>query len=149
MVRRSYVNRQRDYFKHLSGPLERSGIFGLSAGEGRRGMGYLVSGTELTKQTIIHPHYMLMAANDMSDTEAAYASLIALERIGAFPPWGLVENIDTDTGEMLPMLGSLNASFEVLAAYHLMARHREQPDAIYQAVLASSDLKAALQIFYP
>lgn len=148
-IRDDNLKRQRAYFKQLPAPLDGTGVFGLSAGEGRRGMGYLVSGTDLADQTIIHPHYMLMSASRWNDTTTAITFMESLEKTGTLPPWGMVENIDVKTGEMLPMLGSLNAGFEALAAYHLLAKHRKQPDAIYQAVRAQPDLAAALRIFYP
>jgi hypothetical protein len=147
--RTAELRRQRGYFPDLPGPLAGSGLFGLSAGEGRRGMGYLVSGTDLPKQEIIHPHYILMSACLHDDTAATLRMLERLEKEGVFPPWGLMENVDTATGEMLPMLGSLNASFEALAAYHLLAKHRRVPDIIYQAVRDHPELSAALRLFYP
>lgn len=148
-ARAAELKRQRGYFRELRGPLAETGLFGLSAGEGRRGMGYLVSGTDLPKQEIIHPHYVLMSACLHEDTAATLAMLERLEKAGVFPPWGLVENVDTSSGEMLPMLGSLNASFEALAAYHLLAKHRREPDVIYEAVRAHPGLRASLEIFYP
>ena len=92
---------------------------------------------------------MLMSASRWNDTAAAIALKESLEKIGVLPLCGMVENIDVKTGEMLPMLGSLNAGFEALAAYHLLARHRQLPDSIDQAVRAQPDLSAALKIFYP
>lgn len=148
-LRSDYLAKQQNYFRQLGGPLQGSGIFGLSAGEDRRGMGYLVSGTDLPDQVVIHPHYMLMSACHWKDSSAALALMEKLEKIGALPPWGMVENIDTKTGEMLPMLGSLNAGFECLAAYHLLAKHRKQPDSIYDAVRNHPDLASALKVFYP
>ena len=112
-------------------------------------MGYLVSGTDLPKQEIIHPHYILMSACLHEDTAATLQMMERLEKAGVFPPWGLMENVDTATGEMLPMLGSLNASFEALAAYHLLAKHRREADLIYQAVRDHPELRASLGLFYP
>lgn len=148
-ARAAELERQRGYFRELRGPLAETGLYGLSAGEGRRGMGYLVSGTDLPKQEIIHPHYVLMSACLHDDTAATLRMLERLEQTGVFPPWGMVENVDTGNGEMLPMLGSLNASFEALAAYHLLAKHRREPDLIYEAVRAHPGLRASLGLFYP
>jgi len=147
-IRTESLRRQRDYFKEMRGPFAGIGIYGLSAGEGRRGVGYLVSGTELPNQTIIHPHYMLMSACKMGEASLAYAMLERMEDTGLFPPWGMVENVDTVTGEALPMLGSLNAGFEVLGAYHLMIKNRGQRNSVYEAVRTQPDLAAALRVFY-
>ena len=145
-IRVHHLQRQRDYFKGL---LSGSGVYGLSAGEGRGGVGYLVSGTELPDQTLVHPHYVLMSACQLGDTSMAYSILESLEDRGVLPPWGMVENVDAISGEMLPMMGSLNAAFETLGAYHLMASHRKEKDAIYEAVRHHPELAAALRIFYP
>jgi len=149
MIRAHHLQRQREYFKDSKGPLASCGVYGLSAGEGRGGVGYLVSGTELPDQTIVHPHYVLMSACQLGDTALAYSILESMEGHGLMPPWGLVENVDTVSGEMLPMLGSLNAAFETLGAYHLMVSHRKEKDAIYEAVHRHPDLTAALRMFYP
>ena len=140
-LRRDYLRRQRDYF--ASGEL-----FGLSAGEARRGIGYLVSGTDLKDQTLIHPHYMLMSASLWPNSNEACELMERLERIGALQPWGMVENIDTKTKEMLPMIGSLNAGFEALAAYHLLIKHRNGKDAIYDGAQSQAEIAGALKIFY-
>jgi hypothetical protein len=60
----------------------------------------------------------------------------------------MVENVDTVTGEALPMLGSLNAGFEVLGAYHLMIKNRGHRNSVYEAVRTQPDLAAALRVFY-
>ena len=133
----------------MKGPFAGLGLYGLSAGEGRRGVGYLVSGTDLPNQTVIHPHYLLMSACKRGDTTAVYKTLEQMEQAGLLPPWGMVENIDVATGEALPMLGALNAGFEVLGAYHLMTKHRGEKNSIYEAVREQSELAAALQMFFP
>jgi hypothetical protein len=84
----------------------------------------------------------------MGEPSLAYAILERMEENGLFPPWGMVENVDTVTGEALPMLGSLNAGFEALGSYHLMMKNRGEKNSIYEAVRTQSDLAAALRVFY-
>jgi hypothetical protein len=61
----------------------------------------------------------------------------------------MVENVTCDLGEYLPMLGSLNASFEVIAAYHLWAKATGQPDEIYLAAERCAMTADAIKAFYP
>jgi hypothetical protein len=68
-----------------------------------------------------------------------------LRRVGFFPPYGLVENVTVTGSSYLPMIGSLNAGFESLAAYHLLCHLHKQPDLIYQAALNSVELRQAMQ----
>jgi len=127
----------------------RLGLYGLSAGEGPRGVGYVAQGTRTrAKADLIHPHYFLMSAA-LREPGEVYAVLRAMERRGLFPPWGMVENVKTDLSEYLPMLGSLNAAFEALAAYHLWAKAAGQPDAIYEAARRCPLLADAIRAFYP
>jgi hypothetical protein len=128
-------------------PAARLGAYGLSAGEGRSGIGYAVSGIEATGQTLIHPHYMLMAASLETDTGDVYQRLWRMEDAGWFTPWGLVENIALDTNDYLPMNGSLNAAFESIGAYHAMAKNRGAQDAIYDAANSSVALRDAVRLF--
>jgi hypothetical protein len=72
-----------------------------------------------------------------------------MEEKGLMPPWGLVENVDADLKEYLPMGGSLNASFECLSAYHLWAKANGKPDAIYRAAESCEPLRRAMKTFYP
>jgi len=148
-VRAKLLRRQRDYFAGVKDRVLESGFYGLSAGEASRGLGYLVSGVDLPGQEIIHPHYILMSGGMAGDTKQVYAILQKLEDQGYFPPVGLAENINMRTGEHLPMLGSLNASFEALSACHLLARHRGQADPIYEAVRSCPILSEAARLFYP
>ncbi len=148
-LRQHYLQLQLNYFSSPKSPFHLPHLYGLSAGEGKRGMGYLVSGTDLPQQTIIHPHYILMSACLRPDTKETCALFEHLESMAALPPWGMVENIDTTNGEMLPMLGSLNAALETLSAYHFMVKHRRQPDSIYDAVLHFPPMASALHVFYP
>jgi len=72
-----------------------------------------------------------------------------LEDRGYFPPVGLAENINVKTGGKLPMLGSLNAAFEAISACHLLARHRGEPDPIYEALKKCAVLNEAAALFFP
>jgi hypothetical protein len=47
------------------------------------------------------------------------------------------------------MIGSLNAGFEALAAYHLLCQLRHQPNQIYQAAQDSPEIRAAMRSLYP
>ncbi|MBC8127526.1 MAG: hypothetical protein H8M99_10345 [Gloeobacteraceae cyanobacterium ES-bin-144] len=141
-VRNTLLKRQQSYFSN-------SGLYGLSAGEAGRGLGYLVSGVDLPNQEIIHPHYILMSEGVAGNPDEVYAVLQKLEGRGYFPPLGLSENINVKTGEQLPMLGSLNAAFEAISACHLLARHRAQPDPIYETLKKCGPLNDAVKIFYP
>lgn len=150
-IRVQVLQSNRQYFAGQVPPTDfakQNGIFGLSAGEGRRGAGYLVSGTAMENQTLVHPHYILMAARTENNPTATYALLEKMEDAGLFPPWGLVENIDAKSGESLPMIGSLNAAFESLAAYHLLAQHSKQEDLIYKASKGNAVIREAMKIFW-
>jgi hypothetical protein len=146
-ARRDLFQRQRTYFEG-STLAARLGIFGLSAGEGFRGQGYLANGVEQRDVNLIHPHYLLLSWEHWEDPAELYAVLRRMEAKGLMPPWGLVENATADVAEYLPMNGSLNASFESLAAYHLWARANGQPDAIYLASEKCQPLRRALATFY-
>ncbi len=61
----------------------------------------------------------------------------------------MVENFTKDLDEYLPMLGALNASFECLGAYNLMARHRKAKNLVYEASRSNSELRRGVSIFYP
>ena len=51
--------------------------------------------------------------------------------------------------EYAPMLGSLNAAFECLGAYHLAVQTLGRPDNIYQAAVECPPLARAIETFYP
>lgn len=146
--RRDLLDRQMDYFAADSAAAG-IGVFGLSAGEGARGLGYAANGVEMPHVAIIHPHYLLMSATARSEPRDVYQTLESMERRELLPPWGLVENVNPELTEYLPLLGSLNASFECLGAYHLWAKTNAQPDAVYDAVAASPSLSNAIRSFYP
>jgi hypothetical protein len=124
-------------------------MFGLSAGEGLRGIGYVASGVDLPKQELLHPHYMLMAGGTVVDIPGHYRALRKMEENGLFPPWGMIENYAVATDEYLPMNSSLNAAFEALGAYHLLTRHRGIPNAVYEAAMREEFTKTAMELFYP
>ena len=127
----------------------RNGIYGLSAGENHAGNSYYVGGVDLPDQKLLHPHYVLMSATLHPQTAEIYELLERMEKASCFPPWGMVENLDVDGLSYLPMEGSLNAGFEALSAYHLLAKHRRIPDAIYEASQKSPQIRSAMQLFYP
>ena len=125
------------------------GIYGLSAGEAKRGQGYAVNGTRYRGVRLLHPHYVLMSAADRGDTDGTYRLLERMHERSLLPPWGMVENVTAKLDEYLPMIGSLNASFESLSAYHLLARHAGTPDAIYRASRDNPLTSRAIAAFYP
>jgi hypothetical protein len=126
----------------------RLGLYGLSAGEGARGIGYRASGVEDPDQRLIFPHYILMSGLMEPSTEPVYAVLKTLEANGWLTPWGLVENIEADGKSYVPMISSLNACFESLSSYHLLMAHRGQHDDLYE--FASDDMvfKDALEAVF-
>jgi hypothetical protein len=124
------------------------GLYGLSAGEGLYGDSYHVGGTDLPDQAVIHPHYVLMSAA-LADSTETYSLLRRMEKAGLFTPWGMVETASVTGKSYLAMNGSLNAGFETLGAYHLLAKHRHLPNAIYGASRQSQELRRAAQLFYP
>lgn len=150
-VRQLMLGAQRAYFPHAmpQSLAARLGIYGLSAGENEFGNAYYVGGTELPDQRLIHPHYILMSATMAERTADVLALLERMEKAGYFLPWGMVENLTADGKSHLPMEGGLNAGFEALGAYHLLAKHRSIPDAIYDASRGSPMIRSAMQLYYP
>lgn len=150
-VRRAMLGAQRAYIpKHWPhSTAARDGIYGLSAGENRHGNGYHVGGVDLPDQKLIHPHYILMSATLRSKPAELFSLFDRMEKAGYFPPWGLVENLDVEGRGYLPMEGALNAGFEALGAYHLLAKTSGATDAIYAASLKSPHLRRAMRLFYP
>lgn len=147
-ARRRLLKEQIEYFR--SSPAGKIGAYGLSAGEGARGLRYVANGTQTTpKANIVHPHYMLMSALVHESPESVYHSLRAMADRKLLPPWGLVENLAADLKEYHPMIGSLNASFEAISAYHLWARTTGKPDRIYRAAQRCALLAEAIKAFYP
>ncbi len=150
-ARQIMLGGQQAYFpKSLPGSFAaRLGIFGLSAGENQNGNAYHVGGIDLTGQTLIHPHYILMSAALEPEPGRVLELLERLEKAGGFPPWGLVENLSADGGSYLPMNGALNAGFEAIGAYHLLTKNRRIPDAIHEASRHCPEIRQAMSIFYP
>lgn len=149
--RRDLLRDQMAYFAtHQPGSVAaKRGVFGLSAGEAFRGEGYVADGTEVPNAQLIHPHYILMSGSLRPDPDDVYQLLQNMESFHLIPPWGLVENVTTDLGEYFPMIGSLNASFECVSAYHLWAKKTGREDRIYEATRNSPIFDDAIKIFYP
>lgn len=150
-VRRALLEEQKRCFSRQwpKSPAATLGFYGLSAGEGPKGIGYTVQGTQTPgKADLIHPHYILMSGALEFDPAAVYRVLRTMESCGLLPPWGMVENFTKEL-EYLPLLGSLNAAFECISAYHLWAEVTEKRDQIYQAVDYSGLLREAVKVFYP
>ncbi len=150
-VRRELLKEQMDYFPKTwpDSAAAKLGLYGLSAGEGLRGVGYAANGTQTPKAKLIHPHYILMSALLHPRPADTYELLKKMESRGLVPPWGIVENVTPDLSDYLPMLGSLNASFECISAYHLGAKESGDPDHIYEAARSSPLLAEAIRAFYP
>src|SRR5207247_10197567 len=122
-------------------------LYGLSAGEARHCRGYVANGTQYQGADLIHPHYVLMSAQLRPDDTCEL--LRQMEARNLMPPWGMVENVTPDLIEYAPMLGSLNAAFECLGAYHLAVQTLGRPNGIYQAALDCPSLAKAIGTFYP
>ncbi len=150
-ARETMLSEQKGYFTKTLPHSQAAivGYYGLSAGEGQGGISYRVGGVDLPDQTLVHPHYLLMSGALETDPNTIYNLLHRMEAAGYFSPWGLVENIAADGNIYLPMISSLNAAFETLGAYHLMAKNRKSEDLIYKAALNSSEIRSAMKIFYP
>lgn len=150
-VRQVMLGAQQAYFpKSMPQSLAaRLGIHGLSAGENQNGNAYHVGGIDLSGQALIHPHYILMSAALEPEPARVLALLERLEKAGYFPPWGLVENLTADGSSYLPMNGALNAGFEALGAYHLLAKNRRIPDTIHDASRQCPEIRQAMTLFYP
>lgn len=149
-ARTRMLQSQRDYIQRTwpDSLAAKIGMYGLSAGEGEHGDRYHVGGVDLPNQAMIHPHYILMSAALTAPADT-YALLERMEKAGYFPPWGMVETICITGHSYLPMIGSLNASFETIGAYHLLAKNRGSPDLIYQSSRQSPELRRAVELFYP
>jgi len=150
-VRKSVLRDQKSYTssKLADRELSYSWLYGFSAGEQKRGLGYAVGGVDLEDQMLVHPHYILMAAAVDDNPDEVRKTMKLLEKKRIFTPLGMVENVSLRTGEKLPMIGSLNACFEALGAYHFIKKTSDQPNRIYEASSGIHDLNNALKIFYP
>lgn len=150
-MRRALLADQQLYFRQIypENPPVKKGFFGLSAGENRHGVGYLVSGVDLPNQLVLHPHYVLMSAAIHPEPSALMSILTEMEAQQVMTPWGMVENLVITTGETLPMLGGLNATFEALGAYHFDRSQAGESDAIYAATRQLELVREAMRLFYP
>jgi len=150
-ARRAMLSAQKTYFPRTlpESLAARQGWYGLSAGEGAYGTTYDVNGVDIPKQSLIHPHYMLMTTTTEPEPATTYRLLGDLEKSGYLTPWGLVENISADGSRYLPMISALNAAFETLGAYHLMAKTLKQENVIYKASQDLPEVRAAMKLFYP
>jgi hypothetical protein len=144
------LNEQMAYFtkNKPDSPAAKLGLYGVSAGEGYRSRAYVVNGTQFPGADLIHPHYILMSGQ-LRTPDDTYKLLHDMEKRGLMPPWGLVENVKADLSEYSPLLGSLNAAFECLGAYHLCTQAHGKPNYIYQASRESEPLSRAVSAFYP
>lgn len=150
-ARRALLEAQVAYFprKHRRSAAARLGLYGLSRGEDPRGEGLTSGGTRLRERhEILRPHYILMSGLVDPDPEPALEVLATLKAQGLFQPWGLVSGFSRDL-EHLPLVGSFSAVLEALAAYHLVARVKEEPDRIYEAIEYCGLLREAIRAFYP
>jgi hypothetical protein len=146
-ARSRHLKEQQDYINRFwRGTLAHEiGLYGLSAGENETGNSYQVCGTALPHQNLIHPHYFLMSARLREHPQDVLNLINDLRRVGFFPPYGLVENVTVTGNSYLPMIGSLNAGFEALAAYHFLCQVRNQPNRVYQAADESPQLRQAIR----
>ena len=150
-ARRAMLSAQKAYFPQTlpDSMAAHRGWYGLSAGEGAYGTTYDVNGVDIPKQSLIHPHYLLMTATTEPDPATTYRLLGDLEKSDYLSPWGMVENISADGTRYLPMISALNAAFEAIGSYHLMAKALKQEDVIYKASQDIPEVRAAMKIFYP
>jgi hypothetical protein len=150
-ARKTLLDRQREYFPKHSPDCQAAilGLYGLSAGEGRNGLGYAVGGVELPGQSLIHPHYLLMSACLVDKPADVYALLRKMEEHELLPPWGMAENFTKEMDEYLPMLSALNGGLECISAYHLLAKNRDIKDEAYEASRRSRILRKGAAVFYP
>jgi hypothetical protein len=126
----------------------RSGIFGLSAGEaGMPGAGYTANGVEVMGVRWLHPHYMFMGLG-LGAPDLYPKGLRDLDAEQFLYPLGLTENIEVDFQLHNPMQGSLNASFETLAAYHGWKKRRTPDNQIDTASQNDPLLRKGAARFY-
>jgi hypothetical protein len=91
---------------------------------------------------------MLMSAATDANPDTVKAKLHDLAGNGWLTPWGMVETFSADGNHYLPMIGSLNAGFEALGAYHFLVRSRQQKNVIHEASLTLPEMRAAMRTFY-
>jgi len=126
-----------------------TGIFGLSAGEaGMPGGGYTANGTDVMGVRWLHPHYMLMGLA-LSAPELYPQGLRDLDSRQFLYPLGLPENFEADLELHNPMQGSLNASFESIAAYHGWRKRNTPANLVDKASNTDPLLRKGAARFYP
>lgn len=151
-IRKKLLKAQMAYPKDNwpESPAAQSGIFGLSAGEsGMPGAGYTANGTDVMGVHWMHPHYMLMGLA-LSGADIYPKGLRDLDSRQFLYPLGLPENIEAGLRLHNPMQGSLNASFEALAAYHGWKK-RNSPANLLDKASNNDPLmrKAASRFYHP
>jgi len=149
-IRNKILSEQMAYFADNlpESAAAKAGIFGLSAGEmGMPGAGYTANGTEVLGVRWIHPHYMLMGPG-LSRQEQYLSALQKLDVRQFLYPQGLPENTEADLVLHNPMQGSLNASFETLAAYHGWKKRGTPGNRIDEASRKDPLLRKAASRFY-
>lgn len=149
-ARRSLMERQMQYIPSTwpGSAAAKAGIFGLSAGEaGMPGAGYTANGVEVVGVRWIHPHAMMMQLALIGGGDAYRQGLERLERAGFLYPRGLPENAEVELRLHNPMQGSLNAAFEVLAAYHGWRRGSGK-DLLDEAARQSPEMRLGAARFY-
>ena len=150
-ARRAHLQEQLAYFarKHPRSVAADLGLYGLSMGEDPHGEEVIEGGTRTrARQELIRPYYILMSSPAGQDPEAALEVMRTLKAQGLVHPWGIVSAFTRDL-ELLPLIGSFSAALECLAAYHLLAGVRREPDLIYTAVEDCGLLREAIRSFYP
>jgi len=149
-VRRSHLAAQKQYWPkhHPECTAAKLNLYGLSASESVTGTSYQVNGVDLTGQDSLQPHYLMMSAALDPDPALVRASLRQLLDNGWLAPWGMVETFSADGHQYLPMIGSLNAGFEALGAYHFVTNSRQERNVIYDASRSLPEMRAAMRVFY-
>ena len=85
-----------------------------------------------------------MSATMEKDPQKIRSAMQAMEQRNLFGAWGLVENIHAADMKSLPMLGSLNATFEALGAYHFAMKSLQKSNEIYRASQSIPELRDAM-----
>ena len=173
-ARSSLLGRQQEFFNpdKEQDPKQQS-LYGLSAGEIHCGLfglpilpvskkneyvnlytSFGVDGVKDDKRTglVIHPHYVLMSylSGDKIQRFKARNTILKMEKLGLFPPFGLVEAFSSkDPKRALGMASVLNASFEAISSYHIFKDAQGQPDPIFMAAESDPALAKAMRLFYP
>jgi len=96
----------------------------------------------------LHPHYMMMGLA-LSAPQLYPQGLRDLDSKQFLFPLGLAENIEADLTLHNPMQGSLNASFEALAAYHGWRKRNSPKNLIDKASNTDPLLRKGASRFYP